>query len=652
MHAEGLGAARAHIAGCARCCSLFAALHSGNDGSVAPNPRERALTFAVDEMVAGRYRILRFLAQGGMGQVYQAYDQELRIEVALKSILPAISDDERALTRFKREVLLARRVSHPNVCRIFDFGVHQRSRDSATETVHFLTMELLHGPTLAQRLLERGPLSTAQALPLLKQMALALDAAHQQGITHRDFKPENVFLVPREHGEERLVVTDFGLAQARIAHSDGERSLGTKGVLLGTPAYMAPEQVEGAEVGPASDIFALGVVLYEMVTGQRPFVADTALGTALKRLTQAPASPRTHQSNLDAKWEAVILRCLQRRPAERYESAAAVVAALDSSEVAPHHRRWTRFSAVLISYGGFSFGLLQCVDLLVNRYALSAELVKLSLYLILLLLPSVLLFGTLRGEPRHGRLWRMRWVGVATSLAVFVVGTLWIVHSRRSGRSGHPLEPARTTGIVPPVVPRSPPGRPLPPMPNLTAFPCEEKMIRTATGQASIWVPSAGMRPDGPCGRGFSAWCDERQQHMACCTDGLVPFGSEGTCGCPPGGSTKPAAVAAGCAKAPPISDASLKDLIVAVIGRHMMKVKDCYEADLEGNERLQGRVMVRFYIAADGSVSSARIESTSLPAPGAQRCITDLFRTLRFRPPADGFMAVSYPITMHPGTE
>jgi serine/threonine protein kinase len=261
--------------------------------------------FQTGDVVASRFRIIRYIAKGGMGELYEAEDLELHERVALKTILSGIADDERAIAMFKREVHLARQVTHPNVCRIYDVFRH-RSGDAGFRPGHdvvFLTMELLHGETLAEKLRRDGRFAVADCLPILRQMAAGLGAAHRAGVVHRDFKSHNVMLVtpPPPEQELRVVVTDFGLAQrsAQDERTAMSFSLSDAGEISGTPAYMAPEQVEGGPVTPATDVYALGVVLYEMVTGVWPFVGDTPLGTALKRLQQPAPPPTTHVPDVD-----------------------------------------------------------------------------------------------------------------------------------------------------------------------------------------------------------------------------------------------------------------------------------------------------------------------------------------------------------------
>ena len=232
----------------------------------------RNTTFAEGDLVSGRFRVVRFIARGGMGEVYEAEDLELGERVALKTIREDIAADERVNQRFRREVQLARKITHPNVCRIFDLFQHQFAGPrEGTPPVLFVTMELLTGETLAQRLKREGPMTAEQARPIVAQMAAALSAAHAADIVHRDFKSSNVVLLPpaRAWDPPRAVVTDFGLAYS-VSDSTKGVTLSGSGDLLGTPDYMAPEQVEGGPVTPATDVYALGIVLYEMVTGVRP----------------------------------------------------------------------------------------------------------------------------------------------------------------------------------------------------------------------------------------------------------------------------------------------------------------------------------------------------------------------------------------------
>jgi tetratricopeptide (TPR) repeat protein len=309
------------------------------------DPRPRAApvvepTFGVDDLVAGRYRVRRFLGRGASGEVYAVTDLELGAEIALKALRPAGGDEGVSTERFRREVLLARRVSHPNVCRIFDLGVHLLDRGGAApRPVRFLTMELREGRTLLRRIEEEGPLAEEEAVAIARQLCAALAAAHEAGVVHRDFKSSNVLLVGGPAGE-RAVITDFGLARDSELPSGASNLTGTGGV-LGTPAYMAPEQVEGRRATARSDLYALGVVLYESVTGRLPFEGETPLSVAVKRLQAEPTPVEEHRRDLSPRFRGVLRRLLEREPRDRFAGAVEVPRAFagELAAGAPRRRR-------------------------------------------------------------------------------------------------------------------------------------------------------------------------------------------------------------------------------------------------------------------------------------------------------------------------
>jgi tetratricopeptide (TPR) repeat protein/tRNA A-37 threonylcarbamoyl transferase component Bud32 len=310
--------------------------------SVPAEQRPVAQAFAPEEVVAERFRVIRFLARGGMGEVYEAEDIELHERVALKSIRSELLNDAKALDRFKREVHLARKVTHPNVCRIFDlFRQPASTTGSGRGPVAFVAMELLEGETLAEHLDRHRRLSTEDASPIALQIASGLGAAHAAGILHRDFKPGNVLLVSGAKGM-RAVITDFGLAlRSNQSLTLGANVTGT-GEVLGTPAYMSPEQVENKELTPASDIYSLGLVLYQMVTGTQAFDAATPLSTAVRRIKEDPVPPRSLVPDLDRRWESIILKSLARDPKDRFQNGDEVADALrGSSAIQPSAIRLT-----------------------------------------------------------------------------------------------------------------------------------------------------------------------------------------------------------------------------------------------------------------------------------------------------------------------
>jgi tRNA A-37 threonylcarbamoyl transferase component Bud32/tetratricopeptide (TPR) repeat protein len=293
------------------------------------SPEDNAPSLRVDEQVAERYQVVRFLGRGGMGEVYEVDDVLLHERVALKTIRSELATDRRAIERFRREIRLAHKVTHPNVCRVFDVVRHG--------TRAYLTMELLRGETLAEHIRKSGPLPWLEALPIARQLCAGLDAAHAAGVLHRDFKSHNVVLVPADGGV-RAVITDFGLARPTLAAesdtADAQR-MTADGGFIGTPAYVAPEQMLGREVGPAADIYALGVVLYEMLTGRLPFEGKTSFAAAVRRLSERPVAPREHVADLPRRCEAAILRCLATEPTARFARAGLVAAALDERTRGP-----------------------------------------------------------------------------------------------------------------------------------------------------------------------------------------------------------------------------------------------------------------------------------------------------------------------------
>jgi eukaryotic-like serine/threonine-protein kinase len=322
-----------------------------------PSNEPPGTMFRRGDLVADRFRIIRFIARGGMGEVYEAQDVELNEHVALKTMRPGIAQDERTVRRFIREVNLSRRVTHPNVCRIFDVFHHEFPADSRghLRRLPLVAMELLPGETLAARLRRAGPIAESDAGPIVAQMAEALTAAHNVGVIHRDFKSSNVILLPGATGELRAVVTDFGLAHRRRDADATEADATATGEVFGTPTYMSPEQVEGRQLTPATDIYALGIVMYEMVTGTLPFVGDTPLTTAVKRLQERAPSPRTFVPDLSPVWERTILRCLERQPGDRFAAAVDVGRALAGEHVVdavestrPRWRAPAAFAAVAV----------------------------------------------------------------------------------------------------------------------------------------------------------------------------------------------------------------------------------------------------------------------------------------------------------------
>jgi eukaryotic-like serine/threonine-protein kinase len=326
--------------------------NSSGDAGERNGPTTARSAFAPGDLVAARYKIVRLIGSGGTGEVYEALDTALGVSVALKALKPSVAGSAVQLERFRREIQNARKVTHFNVCRIFDIGI----QNGAGRDRFFLTMELLAGPSLADRIERGNPYTTDEALPIASQIAEGLDAAHAVGIVHRDLKPGNIMLLPPPTGPfasgtlegfpnppalvrgeqsspaphakfaQRAVITDFGIA---LSEEQSDMRLTESDELIGTPEYMAPEQAEPGPATPATDVYALGLILYEMLSKRRPFeTAGTALATVLLRRREPPRPVNEVVPDVPAAWEAAIHRCLERDPARRFASAGQVIAAL------------------------------------------------------------------------------------------------------------------------------------------------------------------------------------------------------------------------------------------------------------------------------------------------------------------------------------
>jgi serine/threonine-protein kinase len=251
----------------------------------------------------GRYRIERKLGAGGMANVYLAEDQELGRRVAIKILDDRHAADDSFIERFRREAKNAAGLSHPNIVSIYDRG--------EAEGTYYIAMEYLDGRSLKELIVSRGPAPIKLSIDYARQTLAALAAAHRQGIVHRDIKPHNVLVGP----EGRLKVTDFGIARS------GASQMTEVGSIIGTAQYLSPEQARGAPVNQTSDLYSVGVVLYELLTGQVPFTGDTPLEIAMKHLSEVPVSPSELRPEVPHDLDSVVLRALAKDPAERYGSA-------------------------------------------------------------------------------------------------------------------------------------------------------------------------------------------------------------------------------------------------------------------------------------------------------------------------------------------
>jgi serine/threonine protein kinase/tetratricopeptide (TPR) repeat protein len=276
---------------------------------------------ATGTLFASRYRIIEELGQGGMGRVYKVYDEDVGEKVALKLLNPAIATDDATVRRFRTELKLARTITHKNVCRMYDLGQH--------EGTSFITMEYVPGENLKSFIRRSGRLPCERAVAIAAQICAGLAEAHRLGVIHRDLKPQNIMI----DGEGNARIMDFGIARSVTSAGTTER-----GMAVGTPEYMSPEQVDGEEADARSDLYALGAVLFEMLTGRTLFEAETPLGAAVKHKTERPADPRSLNPDIPAGLGRLVLRCLEKDRALRFQTAPDLLAGLKTLESPPTSR--------------------------------------------------------------------------------------------------------------------------------------------------------------------------------------------------------------------------------------------------------------------------------------------------------------------------
>ena len=299
------------------CAECGTSLHPGEDLSAAPT---KTLQTPLKELSRGtifarRYDVIEEVGRGGMGKVYRAIDKNVEEEVALKILNPEVAADEKMIERFRNELKLARKITHRNVCRMYDLN--------AEEGTQFIVMEYVPGEDLRSLIKRIGRFTIGKAIIIAKQVCEGLAEAHRLGVIHRDLKPQNIMI--DKEGNARIM--DFGIARVIKARGITEEEL-----IIGTPEYMSPEQVEGKEVDPRSDIYSLGVILYEMVTGRLPFEGDTPFSIALKHKSEKPPDPRQINDQIPEELSRMILKCLEKDKGKRYQSAEELSSALSKLE--------------------------------------------------------------------------------------------------------------------------------------------------------------------------------------------------------------------------------------------------------------------------------------------------------------------------------
>ena len=299
-------------------CGTSLVLDAGGEVSRTTTIKLPTMPLPIGSTFAERYQIIEELGKGGMGRVYRALDKKLNEEIAVKFIRPELAQDPQTVKRFRTELKAARQVIHKNVARMFDLNEEGG--------IPYITMEYVRGENLKSLIRKVGRLDAKQAVPIAKQVAEGLAEAHRTGVIHRDLKPHNIMI--DEEGAARI--TDFGLASLK---KPDDATLTSPG--MGTPAYVSPEQVEGAATDGRSDLYSLGIVLYEMFTGRTPFQGDTPYSVALKRLTKAPPDPRGIQPDIPEALVQIIMKCLEREREKRYQSAEEMILDLEAWEKEP-----------------------------------------------------------------------------------------------------------------------------------------------------------------------------------------------------------------------------------------------------------------------------------------------------------------------------
>jgi serine/threonine protein kinase len=543
----------------------------------------------------GHFEVLRELGHGGMGVVYEARDEKLGRTVALKVLPEALAADGMRRDRFLREARAAAQVSHAAIATVYEVG--------ESDGRLYIAMEHVEGRTLREHLSD-GPLPPERALEVGRQIAGALARAHQAGIVHRDLKPENVML--SEDGQVKIL--DFGIAKALA----GDQGLAAgswttrEGAVLGTPGYMAPEQAAGKKSDQRADVFAFGVLIYEMLTGRAPFVGETPMERVAAVLRDEPAPMDDGPEGAPEELRALIAACLEKDPDARPRGGSALVSALRGTASVPR--------AVVRAQPSE-------VDPLARTLATPTEEgQKLTSEVAALVAAQTSGAGSpatttvSRDEPgrrsRFSQFAKLALLGVAVIAATTTITYLLL---RRAPRREH-VRAVSSKSVEPPLEARAPgPERKtLPPV-----WPCEGERTR---------------RPERRCSADALAWCDAQGRQIGCCARGLVPIHTSGACGCPPGGSPADAPAAASCARAG--SRAGLdQETVQRVVRAHRSELRGCFEQSLGPASAKKGRIVLFARVSPDGRIFSARIVESSLPSPAAQSCVLQAWKHLTFPP-------------------
>ena len=565
--------------------------------------------------LVAHFRIRSELGRGGMGVVYEARDEKLGRTVALKMLPVAPERDDTRAARFLREARAAAAITHPAIATVYEIG--------ESDGRLFIAMECISGKTLRD-VISAEALETGQALAIARDIASALSKAHTAGIVHRDLKPENVML----SSDGGVKILDFGIAKALDdeAQTDGHANWTTRdGMILGTPGYMSPEQAAGKKCDQRADVFAFGVLLFEMLTGQTPFSGDTPIEQLASVLKDVP-TPLPNSTELPEDVRELVNRCLEKAPEKRPRDGA------ELKEILGRHSAGGRVVLSALSTRVDPLArTLSTPDAARTPSAVPRPDLALAATI---LEPSALATdqavvtapaASTRGLPA----W-FRWVVVA--LAIILVGGLAWTRVGDSSQSGE----SRATATAYPEATRSAPSARTAPVSDLPpVWPCEDEM-------------DAGF--DRECSSGFVAWCDPKGERVGCCAKGLVPTGRDGVCGCPPGGAEADTPAAASC----PVADAGPRlaaEVLQAKVRARYKDFRACYEMALTKHGRTEGKVAFGLRIAPDGRVFSVCINESPFTDGAARACMLDVWKKMRFPTPSgSGGVTVVYPLTFSPG--
>ncbi|MEZ4221074.1 MAG: protein kinase [Polyangiaceae bacterium] len=567
-------------------------------------------------VIGGDYRVVRALARGGMGSVYVVEQLSTGRERALKLLHASLLERDGMRRRFEQEARIGARIKSDHVVEVLAAGVEA---DSGTP---WLVMELLEGEDLASHLARTGPLSLAAMGEIVAQICHALGAAHAAGVVHRDLKPENVFLATSHRlGTSFTVkVLDFGIAKV-IA----EAQAGTTDA-VGTPLYMAPEQTSsGQSIGPPADVWALGLIVFQMLTGRSYWKGGSGSGSSamavLREVVIEPLVPASERATalgvgdgLPDGFDAWFARAVAREPSERYANATDAFRALSALGLD------TALAHAPTAAGGEDLALAATVGI--------EKLEQLEARQPSALTPAAVSSDDDRDSARPAPPKRTTlWLAVAGIGAAAVGGWYW---RSKSVAPSTPLPSSMTVSGGPAVAP--------------SAEALADPPLRARGPMLHICGADQGKGEDRErCNDPSFPWCDANGRYVACCGKSLVPTGRSGVCECAPGGADGNAAP--GCPRA--IGPQGLPmELVRGIIRAATPAMRECYRKELEANAALEGHIGLALEVTPWGDVFEARIRESSMPSSAAQECVLTVARELRF--PAlqgGGVLKISYPI-------